>query len=76
MRLLKLVEKGGFVRAIVLSSVGIFPDLWGGFARKYNLSKGAVLETGNNEDEIPWTLGTYAANTLSGELKRKFLGFT
>ena len=75
-RLLKLAEDGGIVRTIVLSPEGMFPDLEDGLARKYGLARVAVVETGNNEDDIPRALGTYAANMLSGDLKGKILGFT
>ena len=75
-RLLKLVEDGGIVRTIVLSSEGMFPDLGGGLEGKSNLTKVAVVETGDNEDKIPWMLGTYAADMLSSELKGKALDFT
>ncbi len=75
-RLLKLAEDGGIVRTIVLSPEGMFPELEDGLLRKYGLARVAVVETGNNEDDIPRALGTYAANMLSGALKGKILGFT
>ncbi len=75
-RLLKQAEDGGIVRTIVLSPEGMFPELEDGLLRKYGLARVAVVETGNNEDDIPRALGTYAANMLSGALKGKILGFT
>ena len=69
-RLLKLVEDGKIVRNLVLSPEVIFLDLEGGLARKYDLITAAVLETGNNNnDDTPRTLGTYASNMLSAEMK-------
>ena len=75
-RLLKLAEDGEIVRTIVLSPEGMFPDLEDGLSRKYGLAKVAVVETGNNEDDIPRALGTYAANMLSGDFKGEIVGFT
>lgn len=68
-RLLKLAEDGKIVRNIFLSPEVIFLDLEGGHARKYDLITAAVLETGNNNDDTPRTLGTYASNMLSAEMK-------
>ena len=45
----------------------MFLDLEGGLARKYDLITAAIVETGNNNDDIPRTLGTYASNMLSAE---------
>ena len=75
-RLLKLAEDVEIVRTIVLSPEGMFPDLEDGLSRKYGLAKVAVVETGNNEDDIPRALGTYAANMLSGDFKGEIVGFT
>ena len=47
----------------------MFLDLEGGLAREYNLITAAVLETGSNNDDTPRTLGTYASNMLSAEMK-------
>ena len=45
-------------------------DLEGSLARKYDFITAAVLETGNNNnDDTPRTLGTYASNMLSAEMK-------
>ena len=46
-----------------------FLDLESGLARKYDLITAAVLETGNSNDDTPRTLGTYASNVLSAEMK-------
>ena len=68
-RLLKLAEDGKIVGNIFLSPEVIFLDLEGGLARKYDLITAAVLETGNNNVDTPRTLGTYASNMLSAEMK-------
>ena len=67
--ILKLAEDGKIVRNIFLSPEVIFLDLEDGHARKYDLITAAVLETGNNNDGTPRTLGTYASNMLRAEMK-------
>ena len=64
-----MAKDGKIVRNIFLSPEVIFLELEDGHARKYDLITAAVLETGNNNDDTPRTLGTYASNMLSAEMK-------